>query len=116
MSNGYTLDHRVLDLRAITGFEWDRGNLEKNRAKHQVSMREGEELFLNGPEVLEDTRHSERERRWLAFGHTDDGRLLACAFTVRGVRLRVISIRPMSRRERKWYAERSSVRETSAGR
>ena len=96
----------MLDLRAITGFEWDSGNLEKSRIKHRVSAREAEELFLNGPEVLEDARHSEREKRWLAFGHTDDGWLLACAFTVRDTRLRVISIRPMSRRERKWYAEK----------
>ena len=103
----------MLDLQAITGFEWDRGNLEKSRTKHRVSIREAEELFLNGPEVLEDAKHSEREKRWLALGHTDDGRLLACAFTVRDTRLRVISIRPMSRRERKWYAE-NSIRERSA--
>ena len=104
----------MLDLRAITGFDWDRGNVEKSRAKHQVSVREAEELFLNGPEVLKDDRHSEREKRWLAFGHTDDGRWLACAFTVRDARLRVISIRPMSRCERKWYAEKNPIRERSA--
>ncbi|MDQ6630819.1 MAG: BrnT family toxin [Verrucomicrobiota bacterium] len=100
----------MLDLRAITGFEWDRGNLEKNRARHQVSIREAEELFLNEPKVLEDEKHSDREQRWLAFGHTDEGRLLACAFTMRETRLRVISIRPMSRRERKWYAEKNPIR------
>jgi uncharacterized DUF497 family protein len=105
----------MLDLRAIIGFEWDSGNVEKSRAKHQVSVREAEELFLNGPQVVEDDRHSGRENRWLAFGHTDDGRLLACAFTVRDARLRVISIRPMSRRERKWYAEKNPVREGIAG-
>jgi uncharacterized DUF497 family protein len=38
--------------------------------------------------------------------------LLACAFTVRATRLRVISIRAMSRRERKWYVEKK--RESSA--
>src|ERR1017187_1030185 len=102
----------MFDLRAVTGFEWDSGNLKKSRTKHRVSAREAEELFFNGPEVLEDARHSEREKRWLAFGHTDDGWLLACAFTVRDARLRVISIRPMSRRERKWYAEK--IRQGSA--
>ncbi len=105
----------MLDLRAIIGFEWDSGNMEKSRAKHQVSVRESEELFLNGPQVLEDDRHSEREQRWPAFGHTDDGRWLASAFTLRDARLRVISIRPMSRRERKWYAEKNPIREGSAG-
>jgi uncharacterized DUF497 family protein len=105
----------MFDLRAITGFDWDRGNLEKSRVRHQVSVREAEELFLNGPEVLEDARHGERGQRWLAFGHTDDRRLLACAFTVRDTRLRVISTRPMSRRERKWYAEKNPIRERSAG-
>ena len=105
----------MLDLRAIIGFEWDTGNVEKSRAKHQVSVQEAEEMFLNGPEVLADAKHSGREERWLAFGHTDEGRLLACAFTVRDTRLRVISIRPMSRRERKWYAEKNPIREGSAG-
>ncbi len=78
-------------------------------------MREAEELFLKGPQVMADDRHSEREKRWLALGHTDDGRLLSCAFKVRDARLRVISIRPMSRRERKWYAEKNPIREGSAG-
>ena len=49
--------------------------------------------------------HSSREARYFAFGRTDGGRLLTVVFTVRGQLLRVISARPMSRRERRGYAQ-----------
>jgi uncharacterized DUF497 family protein len=38
-------------------------------------------------------------------GHTDAGRLLTVVFTVRGTRIRVISARAMSKRERKIYGQ-----------
>ena len=40
-----------------------------------------------------------------AFGRTDAGRLLTVVFTMRRSLLRVISVRPMSRRERKGYGK-----------
>ena len=55
--------------------------------------------------VLGDVAHSSREARYFAFGRTDGGRLLTVVFTVRGQLLRVISARPMSRRERRGYAQ-----------
>ncbi|MBI4567380.1 MAG: BrnT family toxin [Planctomycetes bacterium] len=41
--------------------------------------------------------------RWLALGRTDAGRALLVVFTLRGPQVRVISARPMSRRERRLY-------------
>ena len=86
------------------GFEWDDGNSSKNWARHQVSQTEAEQVFLNRPLVVAgDVAHSATEARFFAFGRTDGGRLLTVVFTIRRPLLRVISARPMSRRERAGY-------------
>ena len=93
-------------LLGCTGFEWDRSNIEKNWLKHKVSPAECEQVFFNQPLViLGDPKHSISEKRFAAFGCTDDGRLLVVIFTKRGKLLRVISARNMNRRERKFYEE-----------
>jgi len=92
-------------LANATGFEWDAGNATKNWARHAVSQSECEQLFFNAPLVLApDESHSPSEDRWFALGQTDAGRLLFAVFTLRGSLIRVISARPMSRREREVYA------------
>jgi uncharacterized DUF497 family protein len=106
----------VFDLRQIAGFDWDEGNFQKSEIKHGISVPEAEQLFLNAPEVMADEKHSGAEKRWLAFGRTDERKLIACAFTVRGDRIRVVSVRPMSRHERKWYEEKHSLRQRSENR
>ena len=91
-------------LLGVTGFQWDQGNLEKNWLKHGVSPLECEEIFFNQPLVVSpDIRHSDREERFYALGRTDADRYLFVVFTVRGRKLRVISARDMSRKERKIY-------------
>lgn len=88
----------------IDGFQWDEGNASKNWTRHQVSQTEAEQFFLNRPLVVAEAPYT-MERRQFAFGRTDAGRLLTVVFTVRGSRLRVISVRPMSQRERRGYGE-----------
>lgn len=90
----------------VTGFEWDEGNSEKSWRRHGVTQTEAEQVFLNRPLVVaDDSGHSAGEVRHFALGCTDLGRLLAVVFTLRGSLLRVISARPMSRRERRIYAQ-----------
>ena len=56
------------------------------------------------PLVLADSeKHSEKSNRYYVLGHTDVGRKLFVVFTVRAARIRVISARDMSRKERKEY-------------
>ena len=98
----------------ITGFQWDDGNSEKNWKRHRVSRAEAEEV-LNRPLLLvDDSGHSVGERRFFALGRTDDDRLLATVFTLRGPALRVISVRPMSRKERNFYAQAKGAEEDPA--
>jgi uncharacterized DUF497 family protein len=86
------------------GFDWDEGNLLKNWEKHRVSASECEQVFFNRPLVAgEDEAHSEKERRYYALGATDSGRRLFLVFAIREKKIRVISARDMSRRERKVF-------------
>lgn len=96
----------MLDINSIDGFDWDEGNRDKNWLKHLVSNRESEELFFNLPLiVVADIKHSELEERFFALGQTNDGRLLFISFTVRLNKIRVISARDMSQKERERYAQ-----------
>lgn len=91
-------------LAQCTGFEWDEGNADKNWLLHRVSCLECEEVFFRRPLVTaKDEKHSSKEPRGFALGITNAGRRLFIAFTIRGDRIRVISARDMSRRERRIY-------------
>jgi uncharacterized DUF497 family protein len=93
-----------LETEKLTGFDWDEGNLRKNETKHGLFYKEIEEVFFNEPLlVAEDFAHSEKECRCFALGRTDEGKRVMVVFTVRNDKIRVISARPMSRKERKIY-------------
>lgn len=94
---------RVRLVVHLTGFDWDEANWRKSELKHGVAAAEAEEALLNDPVSQVDTRHSDREQRYVALGETNDGRRLFISFTVRRGRARVISARPMSRKERVIY-------------
>jgi len=92
-------------LEKITGFEWDKGNEQKN-VKHGVTPAEAEQVFLNEPlVVLDDLKHSGNEQRFHALGQTGEGRLLHITFTIRTNMIRVISARDMHRKEREIYEQ-----------
>ncbi|HDZ02127.1 MAG TPA: BrnT family toxin [Nitrospirae bacterium] len=92
------------DLLNCTGFEWDNNNADKIWNKHHVAPSECEQIFFNLPLIIaDDEKHSKKEKRYYAIGRTDINRLLFIAFTVRRDRIRVISARDMSRKERKVY-------------
>src|SRR5262245_32788238 len=99
-----------MDWERIEGFDWDEGNDRKNVEKHQVSQGEAEQIFFNDPLLInEDAAHSVGEPRLHALGRTDTGRFLHVTFTLRndGKLIRVISARPMHRKERARYEQES---------
>lgn len=96
-------------LKNCAGFEWDEANTFKNWDKHQISAFESEQIFFNKPLIiLEDERHSETEKRFYALGKTNFENFLFIVFTVRRNKIRIISARKMSRKERKIYEKKSS--------
>ena len=92
------------ELSRCTGFQWDEGNAEKNWEKHRVTRLECEQLFFNMPfMVFKDETHSQVENRFYALGQTNRNRELFIVFTIRDARIRVVSARDMSRKERRYY-------------
>jgi uncharacterized DUF497 family protein len=99
----------MIDLSQLVGFDWDDSNREKNWEKHQVLASECEEVFFNLPLLLQpDPAHSQKEPRYYVLGHTIAGRRLFIAFTVREDKIRVITARDMSKKERSIYEQINS--------
>jgi hypothetical protein len=91
----------------FSGFQWNKGNSDKNVIKHNVENWECEQVFFNRPLlVFDDPRHSVSENRWAAFGITDRDRFLVIIFTKRNDLIRIISARDMNKREREFYDEK----------
>ena len=96
----------MIELNDLDGFEWDESNRDKNWIAHQVSVGECEEVFFNLPLLLHpDPAHSRAEVRNFVLGQTNAGRQLFIAFTIRNHKIRVISARDMSKKERVIYAK-----------
>ncbi len=96
----------MIDLSTLEGFDWDDGNRDKNWKLHKVAWTEAEEAFLNEPVLLlPDPKHSQLEDRFALLGRTLADRRLSIIFTIRQNRVRVISAREMSRKERRVYDE-----------
>ena len=89
-------------------FTWDPAKAAANLRKHGVAFEEASPVFRNPlAKVLPDPTHSEREQRSLILGHSAGGRLLLVVFTETEERIRIISARDASARERREYEEHS---------
>src|ERR1700742_1438060 len=98
----------MLDLSDVLGFDWDDGNSLKSADKHAVSQTEAEQVFTDDLLLLtDDAKHSQDEERYNAMGRTSESRLLHVTFTLRehGTKIRVISARDASRKERRIYEQ-----------
>lgn len=87
-------------------FEWDSRKAEANRRKHGVAFEEASAVFADPlARIFDDPDHSLREQREIIVGRSSKARLLLVAFTERGDRVRIISARPATRRERQFHEE-----------
>ena len=87
-------------------FEWDPNKAARNVEKHHVSFDEAATVF-DDPAFITviDEEHSADEDRYITIGRSQRGRLLLVAHTDHEGRIRIISARKATRRERKFYAE-----------
>lgn len=80
-------------------FEWDKGNVGKNK-KHKIDDLEAEEVFFDEKKKsYKDIIHSGTEERYILIGKTKKNRLLYLVFTVRQGRVRIISARNVNKKE-----------------
>lgn len=87
------------------GFEWDKGNLDHIK-KHNVRYEDCEEIFSNKPFLIrKDPEHSKNEERVEAMGKTNAGKKIFLVYTTRKEKIRVVSARDQSKKERSYYEQ-----------
>lgn len=87
-------------------FEWNTFKAENNLSKHNVSFQEAATVFGDPLSVtFPDPDHSIGESRYVIIGMSQLGRLLVVAHTERADAVRVISARPATRPEQRFYEE-----------
>jgi len=87
-------------------FEWDPDKARESEQKHGVSFLEASEVFDDDhSSTVQDPDHSVDEARYLIFGASKQSKHLVVSYTGRGDRIRLISARQMTARERRAYEE-----------
>lgn len=84
-------------------FDWDQWNVQKNESKHGVSRLEAESAFFDPHyRLFADKAHSTRDDpRYILYGRSLEAPVLMIGFTLRARKVRVITARPASRKERR---------------
>ena len=83
-------------------FSWDEKKRTLNLAKHGIDFRDAEIIF-DGPLVtVEDMREDYGERRYIALGLLA-GVVISLAYSERGDRIRIISIRKALKHEARFF-------------
>ena len=88
-------------------FEWDRNKAKSNLKKQGVPVEEASTVFGDSLSLtIADPMHSsEAEERFVTLGYSARRRVLVVVWTERANRLRIISARKATRRERRQYEE-----------
>jgi uncharacterized protein len=85
-------------------FEWHPRKAIHNRRKHQVSFEEASTVFADPlSATVPDIDHSVEEERYITIGYSEQRRLLIISHTERNNRIRIISARELTPRERLEY-------------
>jgi uncharacterized protein len=87
-------------------FTWDPEKDAINRRKHGVGFREAASV-LEDPlsTTYPDPAHSRGELRYVTIGRSRFGKTVVVAHAERGDTIRIISARPATRQERRFYEE-----------
>ena len=85
-------------------FEWDPDKERSNIERHGVDFTEAATGFGDPLELtISDLDHSVGEYRFLSIGHSSLNRILVVSYTEREERIRIISSRTASPKERRQY-------------
>ena len=85
-------------------FDWDLKKAKTNLEKHGVSFEEASTAFKNPLSLtIDDPLHSSDEKRLVLIGMSYNNRILVVVHTERGDKIRIISARKATKKERKDY-------------
>jgi len=87
-------------------FEWDEAKAASNEQRHDTTFTEAQTVFADPLSLTgHDPEHSDEEDRYVTMGTAITGRLLVVVHMDRGDRVRIISAREATRRERRDYED-----------
>jgi uncharacterized DUF497 family protein len=89
--------------------DFDRPDPKKDRlnlAQHGMSLHEAERFDFDTAEIEEDTRARYGEQRFNGIGRLHNGPIVVFAFTYRGDKVRAISLRKATPKERRKWLEK----------
>jgi uncharacterized DUF497 family protein len=87
-------------------FEWDDEKAARNLVKHGVSFHDAATVLRDPLSMTYyDPDHSDEEDRYITIGHSCSGQVLMVSHTDREDRVRIISARRTTRKERIAYEE-----------
>jgi len=85
-------------------FEWDETKARMNLQKHNVSFEEASTVFGDSLSItIDDPLHSLDEHRFIIVGQSIRSKILVVVHTERNDRIRIISAREATHKEKKKY-------------
>jgi uncharacterized DUF497 family protein len=87
-------------------YEWDEEKAKANLAKHKVDFSDATEFNWETAIETYDDRSDYGEGRWIALGFIRD-KLYVLVYTLRSDKIRLISLRKATKRERRFYEEKA---------
>ena len=84
-------------------FEWNERKARVNLRKHRIDFADAATMFQDDQAMTVATEDPVEEERYLTIGMDALGRVLVVAYRMRDERIRIISARPATRREREEY-------------
>ncbi|MEA5508519.1 BrnT family toxin [Crocosphaera sp. UHCC 0190] len=85
-------------------FEWDDKKAKANQTKHGISFEEASTVFDDPLSInFDDPDHSTGENRYLIIGLSDQGKFLFVSYTDRNNKIRLISARLVTPKEKRYY-------------
>jgi uncharacterized DUF497 family protein len=91
----------------LVEIEWDARKAASNLRKHGIDFADAALVFEDDLALTRQDLHSHHEERFVTLGRDPQDRLLVVVYTWRGERVRLISVRESTSKERRQYeAER----------
>lgn len=85
-------------------FEWDNEKFQKTQAERGLNFNDATPLWED-PESIEIPARSETELRWAKIGRFNN-QVYTAVFTLRGKKIRIISMRRSSSKEAVFYGQK----------
>ena len=89
-------------------YEWDPEKTTQNLRTHGVHLSYGADVLEDVYALTREDASAQGEQRWVSVGMDGLGRVLTVVYTYRGERIRLLSARRATKREREYYERERS--------